>query len=100
MSGTRSHNSGFTPQYTGLEKLFTKYKDQGFEVLGFPSNDFMHQDPGTDEEIAQFCQVNHGVTFPLAKKVSGEHDESMASKEVARRGTGARELEELGYRKC
>jgi glutathione peroxidase len=61
---------GYTPQYTGLEKLYKEYKDQGFEVIGFPSNEFMNQDPGTDEEIAQFCQVNHGVTFPLAKKVS------------------------------
>jgi glutathione peroxidase len=59
---------GYTPQYTGLEKLYKEYKDQGFEVIGFPSNEFMNQDPGTDEEIAQFCQVNHGVTFPLAKK--------------------------------
>ncbi|BEJ14820.1 hypothetical protein CspHIS471_0405870 [Cutaneotrichosporon sp. HIS471] len=59
---------GFTPQYTGLEKLYETYKDQGFEVIGFPSNEFLSQDPGTDDEIAQFCQVNHGVTFPLAKK--------------------------------
>ncbi|BEI84172.1 hypothetical protein CcaverHIS002_0407760 [Cutaneotrichosporon cavernicola] len=59
---------GFTPQYTGLEKLYSTYKDQGFEVIGFPSNEFLSQEPGTDDEIAQFCQVNHGVTFPLAKK--------------------------------
>ncbi|KLT44282.1 glutathione peroxidase [Cutaneotrichosporon oleaginosum] len=59
---------GFTPQFTGLEKLYKDYKEQGFEVIGFPSNEFLSQDPGTDDEIAQFCQVNHGVTFPLAKK--------------------------------
>jgi glutathione peroxidase len=64
---------GLTPQYEGLEKLYNTYKDRGFEVLGFPANDFGAQEPGTHEEIAEFCQVNYGVTFPLFAKadVSG-----------------------------
>ncbi len=60
---------GFTPQYDGLEKVFRKYADQGFEVLGFPCNQFGGQEPGNAEEIEQFCKVNFGVTFPLMKKV-------------------------------
>ncbi|KIM27528.1 hypothetical protein M408DRAFT_329973 [Serendipita vermifera MAFF 305830] len=59
---------GFTPQYKGLEGLNKKYADQGLVVLGFPSNQFGGQEPGTDEEIASFCELNHGVTFPLMKK--------------------------------
>lgn len=59
---------GFTPQYDGLEALYQKYKDQGFVILGFPCDQFKHQEPGTDEEIAEFCRINHGVTFPLMKK--------------------------------
>ncbi len=60
---------GFTPQYDGLEKLFQQYKDRGFEVLGFPCNQFGGQEPGNAEEIEQFCKVNFGVTFPLMAKV-------------------------------
>jgi glutathione peroxidase len=60
---------GFTPQYDGLEALYQKYRDQGFEVLGFPCNQFGGQEPGNAEEIAQFCQLNFGVTFPLMQKV-------------------------------
>lgn len=60
---------GFTPQYDGLEALYQKYKDRGFEVLGFPCNQFGGQEPGNAEEIAQFCQINFGVTFPLMEKV-------------------------------
>ncbi len=60
---------GFTPQYDGLEELYKKYKDQGLVILGFPCDQFKHQEPGTDEEIAEFCRLNHGVTFPLMKKV-------------------------------
>ena len=59
---------GLTPQYEGLEKLYGKKKDDGFEVLGFPANDFGAQEPGTHEEIAEFCSVNYGVTFPLFAK--------------------------------
>jgi glutathione peroxidase len=60
---------GLTPQYTGLEKIHERYADQGFSVLGVPCNQFMGQEPGTSEEIATFCSVNYGVTFPLAEKV-------------------------------
>ena len=60
---------GFTPQYDGLEELFQKYKDRGFEVLGFPCNQFGAQEPGNAEEIQEFCKVNFGVTFPLMQKV-------------------------------
>ncbi len=60
---------GFTPQYDGLEALYQKYKDQGLAIIGFPCDQFAHQEPGSDEEIAEFCRINHGVTFPLMKKV-------------------------------
>ncbi len=60
---------GFTPQYDGLEKLYQSYKDRGFEVLGFPCNQFGAQEPGSADEIAQFCKVNFGVTFPLMAKI-------------------------------
>ncbi len=60
---------GFTPQYDGLEELYQKYKDRGFEVLGFPCNQFGHQEPGNADEIAQFCKLNYGVTFPLMEKI-------------------------------
>ncbi|KAK7033243.1 Telomerase reverse transcriptase [Favolaschia claudopus] len=61
-------NCGFTPQYKGLQALYDKYKDKDFTIIGFPCNQFGGQEPGTDEEIATFCTVNHGVTFPLVKK--------------------------------
>lgn len=61
---------GFTPQYAGLEKLYQKYKDQGFEVLGFPSNQFGGQEPGSNEQIGEFCQKNYGVSFPMFAKVN------------------------------
>ena len=60
---------GFTPQYDGLEKLYETYQDRGFEVLGFPCNQFGGQEPGDADEIAEFCKVNFGVTFPLMQKV-------------------------------
>ncbi|HEX4139678.1 MAG TPA: glutathione peroxidase [Candidatus Methylacidiphilales bacterium] len=60
---------GFTPQYKGLEALYNKYKDQGFFILGFPSNDFHQQEPGTPEEIQKFCTDTYGVSFPLFEKV-------------------------------
>ncbi|MBL7115016.1 MAG: glutathione peroxidase [Kiritimatiellae bacterium] len=61
---------GFTDQYSGLEKLYTTYKDRGFLVLGFPSNDFLGQEPGTNAEIKQFCTLNYGVTFRMFSKIS------------------------------
>ena len=60
---------GFTPQYDGLEKLYQKYKDQGLVILGFPSNQFLAQEPGTNDEISSFCKLNFGVTFPLFSKI-------------------------------
>ena len=60
---------GFTPQYDGLEDLYQKYKDRGLVILGFPCDQFAHQEPGSDEQIAEFCRINHGVTFPLMKKI-------------------------------
>jgi glutathione peroxidase len=67
-------NCGLTPQYAGLERLWLIYRDQGLVVLGFPCNQFGGQEPGQAEEIAEFCEVNYGVTFPLFAKldVNGE----------------------------
>jgi len=62
-------NCGFTPQYLGLEALYKKYKDRGFVILGFPCDQFAHQEPGTDADIASFCQINYGVSFPLMTKI-------------------------------
>jgi len=61
---------GFTPQYKGLEALYQKYRSRGFEVLAFPANNFMGQEPGSDAEIASFCEVNYKTTFPLFSKIS------------------------------
>lgn len=60
---------GFTPQYKGLQKLYEEFRDEGFVVLGFPCDQFAHQEPGSDEEIGAFCERNFGVEFPLFSKV-------------------------------
>jgi glutathione peroxidase len=65
---------GFTPQYAGLEALYKKYKDRGLVVLGFPSNQFGEQEPGPDSEIAEFCEMNYGVSFPMFSKVDVNGD--------------------------
>jgi glutathione peroxidase len=65
---------GYTPQYEGLEKLYKSYKKQGFEILGFPCNQFRGQEPGTAKEIQNFCKVNYGVTFPLFDKIDVNGD--------------------------
>lgn len=65
---------GFTPQYTGLQKLYERYRDRGFEVLAFPANDFMGQEPGTDSEIQEFCSLKYRTTFPLFSKISVKGD--------------------------
>ncbi len=67
---------GLTPQYEGLEALYRKYKDQGFEILAFPCNQFLGQEPGTNEEIQSFCSLTYNVTFPLFDKidVNGENE--------------------------
>ncbi|MBJ9984942.1 glutathione peroxidase [Acinetobacter sp. S40] len=69
---------GFTPQFAGLEKIYEKYKDQGFEVLGFPCNQFGGQDPGSNDEIGAFCQRNYGVNFPMFAKVDVKGPEAHA----------------------
>ncbi|WP_340021767.1 glutathione peroxidase [Paenibacillus sp. FSL K6-1096] len=61
---------GFTPQYKGLQEVYDKFKDRGFEVLGFPSNQFAGQEPGDSEDIAEFCEINYGVTFPMYEKIN------------------------------
>lgn len=60
---------GFTPQFTGLEAVFQRFHDKGFVVLGFPCNQFLNQDPGSDSDIAQFCSLDYGVTFPMFAKI-------------------------------
>jgi len=65
---------GFTPQYKGLEELYKRFHERGFAVLGFPSNQFGQQEPGLESEIAEFCEMNFGVTFPLFAKVDVNGD--------------------------
>jgi glutathione peroxidase len=69
---------GLTPQYKDLQAIYEKYKEKGFVIIGFPSNDFLWQEPGSSEEIATFCKVNYGVTFPIMEKIkvkgSKKHD--------------------------
>ncbi|KAI8917925.1 thioredoxin-like protein [Entophlyctis helioformis] len=65
---------GFTPQFAGLEELNKKYKDQGLQVLGFPCNQFMGQEPGEGEQIEQACQLNYGVSFPMLEKIDVNGD--------------------------
>lgn len=65
---------GFTPQFKGLEKMYEKYKDSGLEILGFPCNQFGKQDPGSNEEISEFCELNYGVSFPMFQKVDVNGD--------------------------
>ena len=67
---------GFTPQYAGLEKLWQDYRDKGLVVIGFPSNQFGAQDPGANDEIASFCEMNYGVTFPMMGKVDVNGDKA------------------------
>ena len=67
---------GFTPQYTGLEALYRKYKDTGFTVLGFPCDQFGHQEPGDEAEIQQFCSTRYEVSFPLFAKIDVKSEKS------------------------
>jgi glutathione peroxidase len=67
---------GFTPQFAGLEKLWETYRDRGLVVIGFPSNQFGAQDPGSNDEIASFCELNYGVTFPMMSKVDVNGDKA------------------------
>lgn len=67
---------GFTPQYEGLQNLYEKYNDKGFEILDFPCNQFANQAPGTDEEIASFCSARYGITFPQFAKINVNGDDA------------------------
>jgi glutathione peroxidase len=73
---------GLTPQYTGLEKIHEEYADQGFSVVGVPCNQFMGQEPGTHDEIVEFCSTTYGVTFPLMEKIDVNGDDRHALYEV------------------
>lgn len=66
---------GLTPQYKDLEAIYKEYKDRGFVIVGFPANNFAEQEPGTNEEIATFCEKNYGVTFPMMEKISVKGDD-------------------------
>ena len=85
---------GLTPQYTDLQALYDKYHAQGFEVLGFPSNDFMGQEPGTEEEIKTFCSTKYNVTFDMFSKVTVKGDQKsdiykfLTSSETNKDGAG------------
>ena len=68
---------GFAPQFQGLEELYKKYKEQGFEVIGFPCNQFKDQEPGDEKAVAEFCSVRYGVTFPLSSKVDVREDSAI-----------------------
>jgi len=65
---------GLTPQYDGLEKLYENYRDAGLEVLGFPSNDFLGQEPGSEDEIQAFCNLNYQIEFPMFEKITVKED--------------------------
>ncbi len=81
---------GFTKQYAPLEQLYQKYKDRGFEILGFPANDFLGQEPGTNEEIKKFCSLKYNVTFPMFSKITvkGEGIEPLYQYLTAESGFG------------
>ena len=85
-------NCGFTSQYEGLEQLYQTYRDRGFVIVGVPSNDFGGQEPGSDGEIAQFCKLNFGVSFPLTTKYTVRGKEAHPFYKFARKilgfGTG------------
>lgn len=67
---------GLTPQYKALQELYDQYHEQGLEILGFPSNQFAKQEPGSSEEISEFCQINYGVTFPMFAKTDVNGDQA------------------------
>lgn len=83
-------NCGFTGQYQGLEALYQKYRERGFVVLGFPSNDFGAQEPGNNRQIADFCRVNYGVQFPMFAKTSILPPQTNALHQILAQRTGER----------
>ena len=89
---------GYTPQYKGLETLYKKYKDKEFVVLGFPCNQFMSQEPGTETEIKNFCELNYGVTFPMFSKINvNGKDAHPLYKELKKRATGIMGTESIKW---
>lgn len=88
---------GLTPQYEDLQALYEKYKDDNFVIIGFPANDFMKQEPGTDKEIAEFCKLNYGVTFLMMSKVvvKGENKTALFEYLTTNKETG--ETEEIKW---
>jgi glutathione peroxidase len=83
---------GYTPQYAGLESLYRKYKDRGLVVLGFPSNDFGSQEPGTNEEIKTFCTRKYNVTFPMFSKINVKGDGKESLYKFLTEATGGKEV--------
>lgn len=87
---------GFTPQYEGLEKLYKEYKEQGLEILGFPCNQFMSQEPGDEAAIESFCQLNYGVDFPMFAKIDvngeGTHPLYQHLKDAAPGALGSKKI--------
>ena len=79
---------GFTPQYAGLQQLYAQFRDRGFELLGFPCDQFGHQEPGSDQEIRSFCDLNYGVSFPLFSKilVNGSQEDPLYTFLKSRKG--------------
>ena len=91
---------GYTPQYAGLESLYRKYRDRGFAVLGFPCNQFGAQEPGTSQEIAEFCRRDYGVSFPLMGKIEVKDAQRSREQQLETfvvRNTGFLEFLALGY---
>lgn len=86
---------GYTPQYKGLQQIYSKYKDQGFEILAFPCNDFGGQEPGTNEEIKEFCSVNYGVNFTLFDKIKvlGDNKEPLYARLINNPNTEKGDIE-------
>ncbi|WP_163652373.1 glutathione peroxidase [Listeria sp. PSOL-1] len=84
---------GLTPQLKGLEALYEKYKDKNFVILGFPCNQFLHQDPGTNEEIMEFCQINYGVTFPMFQKIKVKGKDATPLYKYLVEQTGGKKIE-------
>lgn len=83
---------GLTPQYEGLEAMYQDLKDRGFEILGFPCNQFGAQEPGSSDEIAEFCSVNYGVSFPMFAKVDVNGDEASPIFQYLKAATGVDEI--------
>lgn len=79
---------GFTPQYTELQQLYNEFHEQGLEILAFPCDQFAHQEPGTDSEIQQFCQLNYGLTFPVYAKIDLNGDKAHPLFKELRKSTG------------